>query len=506
MKNKIPVAVLGSGAIILAMWIILGIPQFVNTADVFEVSAENIGMIQLADEVGGPLSEPIKMIFVWSGNVIEDNDNQLLMNTSYEYKDILTDEVLWETVFDETVEKTTRKYVDKPGYFMFPVDLQQQDYQVYDVGGAVMNYEFIGVTEIEGLEVYEFSGKTTFDISDVYPNFKVQIFEDYSATNFIEPETGIEVSFTEQFTDYAVIDGEKIPVLVAWDEPSEFSQKILVQKAQSFKSLHEIYHNVVPAMIIIITASVTIIVSLQSKFKKSKKDFSKLEQTDKQKDEFVSMMGHEIRNPLTPIISMCDILLMEKDGKLNEEQRKRIEIIQKSSTQINELLADFTEVKKIDLDQISLSKSDIDLKEYLENVIESVRPFTGQKNIELHLDLNDTWKITCDQKRISQVISNLIKNSIDFVPENMGKITISAKLNDEGTIISVEDNGVGIAAAASELIFDKFKQVHNTSEIKHEGTGLGLSICKGIVEAHGGEIWLDKNYEDGTRLQFLIPK
>jgi len=320
---------------------------------VFEVSAENIGMIQLADEVGAPLSEPIKMVFVWRGNVNEEKGDQLLIRTSYEYKDILTDEVLWETVLDESVEKTTRKYVDKPGYFMFPGDLQQRDYQVYDVCGAVMDYEFIGVTEIDGLEVYEFSGKTTFDISEIYPDFKVQIFEDYSATNFIEPETGIEVSFIEQFTDYAVIDDKKIPVLEAWDEPSRFSQKILVQKAQSFKSVHGIYHNVIPAMIIIITASVTIIVSLQSKFKKSKKDFSELEQTDKQKDEFVSMMGHEIRNPLTPIMSMCDILLLEKDGNLNEEQRKRIKTIQKSSIQINELLADFTEVKKIDLDQIS---------------------------------------------------------------------------------------------------------------------------------------------------------
>ena len=78
-------------------------------------------------------------------------------------------------------------------------------------------------------------------------------------------------------------------------------------------------------------------------------------------------------------------------------------------------MSDFTEVKKLELDQLSLSKTNVDLKEYLENVVESVRPFTGEKKVRLHLKLKDTWKITCDQKRISQVLSNLIKNSIDFV-------------------------------------------------------------------------------------------
>ncbi len=193
--------VLATGFIIIIVWFFYAIPELTNTPEVFEVSAENIGMIQIADNVGEPLSDPIKMVFVWNTKIEEQKRNQLILQTTYTYKDILTDEIFWQTVFEESVEKNTRKYIDKHGNFMFPSNLEKKDYRVYDVGGSVMHYDFIGVTEINGLEVYEFSGQTTFDVSAIYPELQEQIFEDYSATNFIEPQTGIEVSFTEEFTD-----------------------------------------------------------------------------------------------------------------------------------------------------------------------------------------------------------------------------------------------------------------------------------------------------------------
>ena len=505
MKNKLPIITIGIGVLCLTVWFFFVIPQLMNTPDFYEVSAQNVGTIQLADEVGSTLSDPVKMVFDWDGKIIKDNGNQIIIQTSYTYKDILTDEIFWEVIFDETVEKTTRQYIDKPGHFIFPYNLEQKDYQVYDVGGAVMNYNFVGVTEIDGLEVYEFVGSTTFDISEIYPDFDHQIFEDYSATNLIEPKTGIDVSFTEEFTDYAIVDGQKIPILIASDGPSELSQKILIQKVQSLKILHEIYHEIMPVIIMIMTGVVTIMTLFQQKFKKAKKEFLELEEKEKLKDEFVSMLNHEIRNPLTPIIAMCNLLLVEKDGNLNEKQRERLELILKNGHILKELLSDFADVKKFDLEQGQLSKTEVDLKEYLENVLENVMSFTGKKDIQLSLNLDKSWKISCDQTRISQVISNLVKNAIDFVPKDNGKIMISAELTKEGTIISVADNGIGIPSNDAEIIFEKFKQLDSPADIQHEGSGLGLSICKVIVEAHGGRIWLDTSYDAGSKFQFLIP-
>ncbi len=506
MIDKLLILIGIMGILCLAGWSFLALPELEHTTDTFEISAENIGEIRLSDTVGVPLSDPIKMVFGWDTNVIKRTGNELLINTKYIYKDILTDEVLWVTVFDETVDKYTRQYTDKPGYFMFPHDLEKKDYLVYDVGGAVVNYNFIGVTEIDGLEVYEFSGQTTFDVSNIYPDFEEQIFEDYSSTNFIEPTTGVDVSFNEKFTDYAIVDGQKVPILDAWDSPSEFSQKILIQKVRTMKIIHEIYHDVIPVVIISITGIVAVLTVFRTKFKTSKKEFTQLESKEKLKDELVSMLSHEIKNPLTPIKSMCDLLLMEKDDPLTGKQRERIQIILNNSNVLHDLLSDFGDVKKLDLDKVQLSKTEINLKEYLATVIESVRPFTGDKNIKLTLNLKDSWNIICDQKRISQVISNLVKNAIDFVPVNKGEIIINAEKDNRGTIISIQDNGIGIPIEDAELIFDKFKQLPNPKYIQHEGSGLGLAVCKGIIEAHGGQIWLDKDYESGTKIKFLIPK
>ena len=506
MKNKPSIIVAGFGMAFLLVWLFVITPQLTNSDDVFEMSSQNIGEIQFADEVGMELSEPIKMMFVWNTDVVEKNGDEITFHTIYDYKDILTDESLWVTEFDETANKFTRQYTDKDGYVMFPSNLEQKDYDVYDIGGTVLDFNFIGVDEIDGLEVYKFSGETTFDISHVYPDLSEQIFEDYSATNYIEPVTGLEVASTEEFTDYAIVNGEKMIITYGWDGPTEFSQDTLVQKAKGLKALFEIYHIHIPTIIVLFTLISCLLLLSYSKIKNSEEKLKLLQTTDKQKDELASMMSHEIKNPLTPILSVCEILLSEKAGKLSQEQREKIKIIEKNSNQINDLLSDFTEVKKLELDQMSLSKTNVDLKEYLENVVESVRPFTGEKKVRLHLKLKDTWKITCDQKRISQVLSNLIKNSIDFVPENDGQIIISAEQSDDGTIISVEDNGIGITPSESETIFDKFKQLHSPSSIKHDGTGLGLSSWKGMVEAHGGKIWLDKEFDKGARFRFLIPK
>ncbi len=506
MRNK-PLAIAGGiGTASVLIWVLIVVPQLINTNEIFELASQNVGEIQFAEKIGMELSEPIKMMFVWTTNVIEENGDEIIFHTVYNYKDILTDESLWITEFDESVNKFTREYTDKEGYFMFPNNLKQQDYDVYDIGGTVLHYNFIGVDEIDGLTVYKFSGQTTFDVSHIYPDFSEQIFEDYSAINYVEPVTGLEVASTEKFTDYTMINGEKVIILDAWDEPTSFSKHVLIQKAKGLKTLYEFYEFVIPTTLIIFTIVTCLLLLLYSKTKKSQEKLEQLQLTDKQKDEFVTMLGHEIKNPLTPIFFLCDLLLREKDGTLNNKQRERIENIKKNTHQLNDLLSDLSEIKKIDLNQLSISKTEVDLREYLENVLEDVTQFSGYKKIEFCLKLENSWKIKCDQKRISQVISNLVKNSIDFVPTVNAKITISAKQDPKGTIISVEDNGVGISSTDSDIIFEKFKQLDNSSNIKHKGTGLGLSICKGIVEAHGGTIWFDKDHTDGAKFHFLIPK
>ena len=114
--------------------------------------------------------------------------------------------------------------------------------------------------------------------------------------------------------------------------------------------------------------------------------------------------------------------------------------------------------------------------------------------------------VICDSKRIEQVISNLVKNSVDFVPEKDGKITIRAEVDEtyQNVIFTVEDNGIGIPLEKMDNLFKTFYQVDTTLARKHGGTGLGLVICKGIIESHGGRIWIDRNYTYGTSIKFTL--
>ncbi len=133
----------------------------------------------------------------------------------------------------------------------------------------------------------------------------------------------------------------------------------------------------------------------------------------------------------------------------------------------------------------------------------------GDKQITFKVDskLIEETTIMCDQRRIEQVFANLIKNSIDFVPNSNGKITIGAELVQNQTMVqfSVEDNGPGIPADKMDKLFHKFYQVDTSLIRKHGGSGLGLAISKGIIEAHGGKIWIDKENNQGAAFRFTIP-
>jgi hypothetical protein len=268
-KSLVSAASIGSACIII--WILFIAPDLTSSPDILEITARNVGTIQFADNVGDELSDSTNMVFEWNREVIKEKGPNAIIHTTYHYKDMLTDETFWKTMLDEEVMKSSREYIDKPGYFMFPSNLEKKDYHVYDVGGTVMKYSFEGVEEIQGIEVYKFSGKVTFDVSDVYPEFTDQIFEEYSAINYIDPITGIDISFSEEFIDYAIRDGKKIVVLHAIDESTLFSETMLVNNVKHIQTLYFVYYNLVPIIFGIITSGVFIGIFLQNRINEKRR-------------------------------------------------------------------------------------------------------------------------------------------------------------------------------------------------------------------------------------------
>lgn len=231
-------------------------------------------------------------------------------------------------------------------------------------------------------------------------------------------------------------------------------------------------------------------------------------ETEKSKDEFISMVSHELRTPIVPIKLYTDMLLKTKSmGELNEKQRKAISSVQKGTDRLEMLIGDIFDVYKLDIGKLKFSMSDVDIQPLVEQNISELKSYTVEKQINLKTDLKAAGAVWCDQKRVGQVFFNLVKNSVDFVPANTGEITIRAEDGGDSMVrFTVQDNGPGIPPERMDKLFQKFYQADTSATRKHGGSGLGLAVCKGIIEAHGGSIWVDKTFTRGTSIKFTLPR
>ena len=231
-----------------------------------------------------------------------------------------------------------------------------------------------------------------------------------------------------------------------------------------------------------------------------------LTKIDEQKDEFAAMVSHELKTPIVPIQLYTEMLLEGHLGSLEDNQVKALNAIHSNIESLSELVDDVLDVTKLEVGRLTLDKKQVDLKDLISKNIETLKIFAKEKNIVLETDLKTSGKIFCDSKRINQVISNLIKNSIDFVPENNGLIKLTVEKNAKSFVFTITDNGSGIPVKNQEFLFQKFYKIDTSPTRKHGGTGLGLTICRGLVESHGGKIWVDKEYTQGSCLKFTIPE
>jgi signal transduction histidine kinase len=245
------------------------------------------------------------------------------------------------------------------------------------------------------------------------------------------------------------------------------------------------------------------------------KDLEKANQelvrTELAKEEFMSMVSHELKTPLTPLKMYAEMFLKTNVlGKLDEKQRQVMKLMRNNVSKLEMLVNDVMDVYKLDIGKLRLNKKQTQVSELVKENMAELQPLMEDKAIKFEAVIAPPASkiaVVCDSKRIGQVISNLVKNSVDFVPDKGGKITIKVEKGnpDDNVSFTVEDNGTGIPAEKADNLFKSFYQIDTTITRKHGGTGLGLAICKGIIEGHGGNIWIDKNYTVGTSIRFSLP-
>ena len=232
--------------------------------------------------------------------------------------------------------------------------------------------------------------------------------------------------------------------------------------------------------------------------------FTELEAASRHKSEFLANMSHELRTPLNAIIGFSEVLSERMFGEINAEQAEYLADILESGRHLLSLINDILDLSKIEAGRMELEPTDFDLLTAIENTLILVRERAHRRGIGLEHTVDERLGMICaDERKVKQVLLNLLSNALKFTPEG-GQINVRAEVRNGAAEISVTDTGLGIAPEDREVVFEEFRQVGTASK-KVEGTGLGLAISRKFIELHGGTIWVNSQIGAGSTFTFTLP-
>ncbi len=254
-------------------------------------------------------------------------------------------------------------------------------------------------------------------------------------------------------------------------------------------------------LVVLLIFSFSLFVTFLVLYIKNNREQQKLK---KLRDDFTSMMIHELRSPLSIIKSSSDMMLKES-SKLSEEQvTEMLQQMKGSASDMLNIVNDLLDVSKIEAGKIELFKHNVRINEFIENEVAYFKHLAQKKSLNIHTNLDkEINTVSCDPEKLKQVMNNLLSNAIKFT--DMGDITVCTKRKSSHIQVSVSDSGIGIPDSLKEKLFHKFIQARELPVSREKGTGLGLVIAKGIIEAHGGKIWVEDNEPKGSKFNFTLP-
>lgn len=234
--------------------------------------------------------------------------------------------------------------------------------------------------------------------------------------------------------------------------------------------------------------------------------YERTKELDRLKSEFVAVVSHEVRTPLTSIKGSLELLGDERFHTLPAPQRELLGICQANTERLISLINDILDFSKLESSRLSLNFERMDVGRVLVEAVDNIRNLAAIRGVELDVKIDPSADaVEADPMRVGQVATNLIGNAIKFSPEK-GRIEVFAS-GDEGTVtISVKDYGKGIAQRDLSRLFQRFAQLDSSTTRRAGGTGLGLVISKGIVEQHGGKIWVESALGKGSTFSFSLPR
>ena len=234
--------------------------------------------------------------------------------------------------------------------------------------------------------------------------------------------------------------------------------------------------------------------------------YERTKELDRLKSEFVAVVSHEVRTPLTSIKGSLELLGDDRFHKLPPPQRELLGICQANTERLITLINDILDFSKLESSKLSLNIERVEIGHVLTEVTENIRSLAASKGIEIEVKVDpSSGSVEADPMRIGQVATNLIGNAIKFSPEK-GRIEVFASGDEAQVTLSVKDYGRGISARDLNRLFQRFAQLDSSTTRKAGGTGLGLVISKGIVEQHGGKIWVESAEGQGSTFSVSLPR
>ncbi|AMV38712.1 PAS domain S-box protein [Planctomyces sp. SH-PL62] len=211
-----------------------------------------------------------------------------------------------------------------------------------------------------------------------------------------------------------------------------------------------------------------------------------LREADRRKDEFLAMLAHELRNPLSAAGNAAEILRLKEPD--DPETRWCCEVIERQTRRLARLLEDLLDVSRITRGKIVLRRETMDLRGAVERAVETIRPMIEERRhqVEVHLPAEPLW-VHADPARIEQVVVNLLGNAAKYSEEGRS-VSVTVSRNGESAVVRVEDQGIGMSPAVLEKVFEMFSQVESSIDRSRGGLGIGLTIARSLVELHDGRI------------------
>ena len=247
--------------------------------------------------------------------------------------------------------------------------------------------------------------------------------------------------------------------------------------------------------------------ALETAYKQSLAEIADMRARDALKTQFLANISHDLRTPLTAVITHAEILRDGMLGPLNERQLESIRGIIAGGRQLLEQVGEILTYARGAANQLTLTPSTFSIAEVVSQVTRLNESLLAKKRLGLDVHVAaDLTPLYADREKVAHILGNLFGNAIDFTPAG-GRVWINANPSESGDALQVEvgDTGIGIASEHHEFIFEEFAQVDASASRQHHGTGLGLTIAQKLVELHGGRIWVESELGRGSRFYFTIP-